>query len=325
VKQSLVVATVVVIVLVGVAAFYAGTYFSMGTSSTTTGTTGGVIQVVAAENFWGSLVSQLGGTKTNVVSVITDPNVDPHEYESNPQNAVAVANAQMIIENGIGYDDWMTKLIAASSFNPHQVVLNVASLLGVSEDDPDYGANASVMFSNEHFWYNPVFVNKTVNAMYKDLVGIDPSDTSYFQQNYKTLNASLYSYMKIEAQIKAQFAGTHVAATETIFLYMANATGLDVVTPFTFMKAVAEGNDPSAQDVATFQNQLQTQGYVKELVYNNQTVSPLTNSMYVLAQQHNIPIATISETLTPVGLTFQQWMTNELNGILNGLEQSQQA
>jgi zinc/manganese transport system substrate-binding protein len=257
------------------------------------------------------------------VSVITDPNVDPHEYESNPQNAVAVANAQMIIENGVGYDNWMTRLIAASSYNPNQVVLNVGNLLGVSVDDPDYGVNASVKFSNEHFWYNPVFVNKTVNAMYKDLVGIDPSDTSYFRQNYRTLNASLYSYMKIEAEIKAKFAGSHVAATETIFLFMSNATGLDVVTPFTFMKAVAEGNDPSAQDVATFQNQLQTQGYVKELVYNNQTVSPLTNSMYVLAQQNHIPIARISETLSPVGLTFQQWMTNELNGILNGLKQSQ--
>jgi len=323
-KPANAIAAVVVIVLVGVAAFYAGAYFSMGKSSTTTGTgTGGVIQVVAAENFWGSLVSQLGGTRTNVVSIITDPNVDPHEYESNPQNAVAVANAQLIIQNGVGYDDWMTKLIAANNFNPNQKILNVANLLGVSEDDPSYGANASVMFSNEHFWYNPVFVNKTVNAMYRDLVGIDPSDTPYFQQNYKTLNASLYSYMKIEAEIKARFAGTHVAATETIFLYMANATGLDVVTPFSFMKAVAEGNDPSPQDVATFQTQLQTQGYVKELVYNNQTVSPLTNSMYVLAQQHNIPIAKISETLAPVGLTFQQWMTTELNGILSGLEQSQ--
>jgi zinc/manganese transport system substrate-binding protein len=125
--------------------------------------------------------------------------------------------------------------------------------------------------------------------------------------------------MHLESQIKAKFGGTKVASTETIFVYMANATGLNVISPFEFMKAVAEGNDPSAQDVVTFQNILQ-QNQVKILVYNNQTVTQVTDSMKSLAQQQKIPIVPVTETLQPVNVTFQQWMTTELTNVQTALQ-----
>jgi len=264
-----------------------------------------VIQVVAAENFWGSLISQLGGARTQVLSIVTDPNADPHEYESNSQDAQAIASAPFVIVNGAGYDDWALKLIAASN-TPNQVVLNVADLLGKKEGD------------NPHFWYSPYYVNDTIKAMYQDLILIDPSDTAYFTQQYASLNVSLGVYNKRITEIKAHFAGTKVAATESIFVYLANATGLDLVSPPAFMNAVSEGNDPPAQSVAEFQ-QLLENGTVRAMVYNAQTVTPITESMKELASSNGIPIVAITETIQPSNVSFQVWMNAELISLQNAL------
>ena len=312
-KKLTAVAAVVVVILVG--AVFAGLYFTHLSQSTPTSqvsestqssvSSPAVISVVAGENFWGSLVSQLGGSRTQVLSIVTDPNADPHEYESNSQDAQAVATASFVIVNGAGYDDWALKLIAAAN-NPHQTVLNVAELLGKKEGD------------NPHFWYSPTYVNETVKAMYSDLISIDPADTAYFTQQYATLNASLGVYNARISEIRAQFAGTKVASTESIFVYLGNATGLDVVSPPAFMDAVAEGNDPPAQSVVEFQNLLQN-GNVSVLVYNAQTVNPLTQSMKALAASKGIPIVAVTETIQPPDVTFQVWMNAELIALQNAL------
>lgn len=269
---------------------------------------GGTIPVVAAENFWGSLVSQIGGSHVNVTSIVTNPNTDPHEYETNAADARAIANACLVIVNGAGYDTWALSEIAASNA-PHQTVLNVQLLLGQPVD------------ANPHFWYSPSIVNATVKAMYQDLVKIDPTHSSYYKQQYASLNSSLWtSYMKQELIIKQQFAGTPVASTESIFEYMANATGLKIITPPAFMEAVAEGNDPSAQDIATFENQLNGgNSTVRVLVYNEQTVTPLTQSLLALAAKNEIPYIRISETIQPPNYTFQAWMQGEVMELQNAL------
>ena len=265
------------------------------------------IQIVAAENFWGSLVSQLGGTHIQVLSVVSDPNADPHEYESNSADAQAIATANLIIVNGAGYDDWALKIISSSN-NPNQKVLNVADLLGKKSGD------------NPHFWYDPVYVNETVNKMYSDLVSIDPTNTAYYTQQYVNLNASLGQYNNRINEIKQQFHGTRVASTESIFVFIANATGLNLVSPPEFMEAVAEGNDPSAQSVVQFQQQLQGQGgNVTVLVYNEQTVTPLTQSIKALAAKEGIPIVGVTETIQPPDTSFQDWMNGELLSLQNAL------
>jgi len=265
------------------------------------------IQIVAAENFWGSLISQLGGTHVQVLSIVSDPNADPHEYESNTADAQAISNANFVIVNGAGYDDWALKIMAASN-NPNQKVLNVADLIGKKEGD------------NPHFWYSPVYVNETVNKMYSDLISIDPANTAYYTQQYASLNASLGQYNSRIDEIKQQFHGTRVAATESIFVYLANATGLDLVSPPEFMEAVAEGNDPPAQSVVQFQQQLQGQGgNVTVLVYNEQTVTPLTQSIKALASKENIPIVGVTETIQPPDVSFQDWMNGELLSLQNAL------
>jgi zinc/manganese transport system substrate-binding protein len=311
----------VVVLVVGLAAGFYLAHASGSTTSTTTSSPGSattpisttsasskVIQIVAAENFWGSLVSQLGGAHVNVTSIVTDPNTDPHDYEANPSDAESISNAQFVIVNGAEYDQWALNLISSANV-PNQLVLNVQQNLNLSET------------VNPHLWYSPYYVNYTIAAMYKDLVKIDPTDKAYFTTQYSSLNSSLWtSYMKQETLIKQQFSAAPVASTESIFVYMANATGLDVVSPAGFMEAVAEGNDPSAADVATMQNLMMGGNTtVRVLVYNQQTVTPLTQSIKALAAQYQIPVIGVTETIQPPNITFQAWMSGEVNSLENAL------
>ncbi|MCI4358305.1 MAG: zinc ABC transporter substrate-binding protein [Thermoplasmata archaeon] len=270
----------------------------------------GVIHVVAAENFWGSLASQLGGNHTSVLSIVTDPNADPHEYEANSTDATAISTAQFIIVNGVGYDNWALQLVAADG-QSNQVVLNVGTLNG-----PTVGGG--IVSGNPHMWYNPIYVNRTVQAIFSDLVSLQPGSMAYFQQQYADLNASLGVLYGEAAQIKAHFAGTEVAATEDIFVYLANYTNLNLVSPPQFMEAVAEGNDPPAQSVVQFQCQLEG-GQVKVLVYNQQTVTPITIQLKAIAAAHNVTIVGVTETIQPPGVDFQTWMDAEYLQLYNAL------
>lgn len=268
------------------------------------------IPVVAAENFWGSLVGQLGGNQTSVLSIVTDPNADPHEYEANTSDAQAIANAQFVIVNGVGYDDWALQLISAAA-TPGQVVLNVGSLNGVT-------VGGGIVSGNPHMWYNPTYVNRTVAAMYSDLVALRPSAAPIFQSNYEALNASLGALYARADEIRTQFAGTIVAATEDIFVYLANYTGLDLVSPPEFMEAVAEGNDPPSQSVVTFQCQLES-GRVHVLVYNQQTVTRITTNLKAIAAENNVTVVGVTETIQPPDTTFQTWMGGEYLTLQNAL------
>ncbi len=304
-KTSYVIIATVLVALI-VSGAFAGIYL-LNYATSSTASSNGVIRVVAAENFWGSLITQLGGTRVSVTSIVSDPNADPHEYESNAANAIAIANAQLVIINGAGYDTWAQQLIASSN-TPHQVVLNVQELIN------------QTVGANPHFWYSPTYVNETVKAMYQDLVSIDPSHALYYTQQFDALKASLAAYNGRIAEIKQQFGGVKVASTESIFAYLANATGLDLVSPPAFMEAVGEGNDPPAQSIVQF-DQLITNGTVKVLVYNEQTVTPLTQSTKALASQHNIPIVPVTETIQPPDVSFQVWMNAQLIILQNALNQ----
>jgi zinc/manganese transport system substrate-binding protein len=268
------------------------------------------IPVVAAENFWGSLVSQLGGNQTNVTSIVTDPNTDPHEYEASATVAQEISNAQFVIVNGVGYDQWAISILQADG-NSAQVVLNVGDRNGVS-------VNGGIVSGNPHMWYNPLYVNATVAAMYSDLVSIRPSATAYFQAQYAALNVSLGELYGQAAAIRDHFAGTVVASTESIFVYLANFTHLDLVSPPEFMEAVAEGNDPPPQSVVEFQCQLES-GHVRVLVFNAQTVTPVTDSMKSIAASNNVTVIGITETVQPPTYTFQQWMGAEYLQLYNAL------
>ena len=263
------------------------------------------LKVVAGENFWGSLASQLGGTKVTVTSIVSDPNADPHEYESNVSDAEAIAQANYVILNGAGYDSWGDKLLAASP-NSHRTVLTVATLLSKQEGD------------NPHFWYNPTYVYQVINQITADYITQDPANTSYYQQQHTLVENSLTPYRTRLTYIQTHFAGTKVAATEDIFAYLASYTKLDLISPPAFMQAVAEGNDPPAQSVVTFEQQLSNHE-PQVLVYNLQTATAVTTTIKEQAASQNIPVIGVTETIQPPTATFQEWMDGQLDALTNAL------
>ncbi|MFI5270852.1 MAG: metal ABC transporter solute-binding protein, Zn/Mn family [Candidatus Saccharimonadales bacterium] len=293
-QSPIIIIIVILLIIVGIANLHINSNSSSGR-----------IQVIAGENFWGSLVSQLGGSKVQVTSIVSDPNADPHEYESSSGNARSFANARFIVLNGAGYDSWANKLLSANP-NSNRTVLTVATLLGKKEGD------------NPHFWYSPSYVNKTIYQIEQDLIKIDPGDKGYFEKQYISLASSLDVYQNRINTIKQKYGGTKVAATEDIFAYLAEAAGLNLISPAAFTQAVAEGNDPPVDSIVQFQQQLQSNS-VKLLVYNEQTVTPLTNSIKQLAAQKNVPIVGVTETIQPPDTSFQVWMNAELIDLQNAL------
>jgi zinc/manganese transport system substrate-binding protein len=269
---------------------------------------GSSINVVAGENFWGSIAAQLGGTKVTVHSVVTDPNADPHEYESNTTDARAFADAALVVLNGAGYDDWGQKLLDANP-SSHRTVLNIAQLLGKKPGD------------NPHFWYQPDYVIAITDKITAEYKAINPTDAPYFDQQHAAFKSALQPYMDRIAQIKSKFAGVPIGSTESIFVYMASALGLNLISPPEFMNAIAEGTDPPAAAVATFHDQVNSKS-IKVLVYNVQASTSVTTNLKQIAQQKGIPLIGVSETLQPVGASFQDWQVSQLSKLQSALTSS---
>jgi zinc/manganese transport system substrate-binding protein len=270
---------------------------------------GGKLAVAAAENFWGSIAAQLGGGHVAVTSVVSDPNADPHEYQSSAATARAFASARYVILNGAGYDAWAQQILAANPVAGRRV-FTVAALLGKKEGD------------NPHFWYDPDDVTRVADRITGDYKALDPADAAAFTQlNAQFLTVTLKPYHDRLSTIKARFAGQKVGATESIFVYLSDYLGLDLISPPEFMQAVAEGNDPPAASVATFEQQVR-QKQITVLVYNVQTSTDVTNTIRQLADQQNIPIVGVSETLQPVDATFQEWQLAQLINLQNALNAS---
>jgi zinc/manganese transport system substrate-binding protein len=265
------------------------------------GSTSGTLQVIAGENFWGSIAAQLGGSHVSVTSIVTNPNTDPHEYESSSADARAFATAGYVIMNGAGYDDWGQKLLSA---NPSQSrkVFTVADLLSKKAGD------------NPHFWYNPDWVEKVADRITADYQALDAANAGYFSQQREAFRTTLTPYQDAIAHIRATSGGVPVGSTESIFVYMAQAVGVNLISPLEFMQAISEGNGPPAQSVALFQDQV-SHHQIKLLVYNTQTATPITDNLKQLAAQNNIPVVGISETIDPTTASFQDWQTKQLNSL----------
>ena len=268
---------------------------------------GGRIRIVAAENFWGSIAAQLAGAKGSAQSIIVNPAQDPHSYEPTAQDARTLAGAQLVIVNGVGYDPWAPRLLAANPV-PGRTVLTVGDLFGLKEGD------------NPHRWYDPQEVQAVANAIAASLEKLDAKDAAYFRSRRAAFETQgLASYHALIAQIRARYAGVPVGASESIFAMQAPALGLDLITPPSFMKAISEGTEVTPQDTATAERQL-TSHQLKVWVYNSQNVTPEIQRLTALAHRQHIPVATVTETLSPVTDDFEQWQVAQLQGIEAALQ-----
>ncbi|MGZ4181746.1 MAG: metal ABC transporter solute-binding protein, Zn/Mn family [Solirubrobacteraceae bacterium] len=269
----------------------------------------GTVRVVAAENFWGSIASQLGGDRATVHSIITNPNEDPHSYEPTASDARQLAASRLALVNGIGYDPWVQKLLAADG-GSGRITLDVGDLLGLKEGD------------NPHRWYDPANVDAIANTITADLKKLDPGHASYYEQRRAEFeNRRLASYHRLIADIRAKYGGTAVGASESIFALLAPALGLNLTTPSTFLKSISEGTEVSAQDTLTVQRQLSNHE-VKVWIYNSQNATPEIQRLNALARSKHIPIATITETLSPANASFEQWQVAQLQRIAQALHQA---
>lgn len=263
------------------------------------------VQVLAAENFWGNIAQQLGGSHVHVTSIITDPTTDPHQYESSARDAAAVASADVVVVNGLGYDDFIAKLLDASKNNKRQV-LTVAQILNAPEG------------ANQHLWYDIPRVPEVASRLVASLAAKDPAHKSDYMRNLAAFNKSLQPLLDSIDSIKQRYPGAPVAYTEPVPGYLLQAAGLAVKTPEGFAKSIEDGDDPGPADT-TAMDELVANRQIKVLLYNAQATSPVTEHVKDLAKQAGVPVVGVTETLPPNQPTYQAWQLDQLQQLEQAL------
>jgi zinc/manganese transport system substrate-binding protein len=266
------------------------------------------VTVVAAENFWGNIASQLGGSAVSVTSLITNPNADPHLFETDAADAAKLAQARVVIENGANYDTWMHSLLSADSGHP--TIVTAAGVLHITGSDP-----------NPHLWYDIPAVPKVATAIAAALTKADPAHAAKFRANLARFDASLQPLDATLATIRQRYAHAPVAYTERVPGYALAVADLDVKTPSGFARAVEDGTDPGPADTLAMQ-QLLTGHRIDALLYNVQTVTPVTTQIRALGKKNGIPIVGVSETMPSGAADYQQWQQAQLTALLQALGKS---
>jgi len=257
------------------------------------------ITAIGVENQYADVVAQIGGKYAQVSAIVTDPNTDPHSFEASPEIASQMAAAELVVENGLGYDSWADGMLAAAP-NPARQVINVQALLGLPDSTP-----------NPHLWYGPATMPAVAKAVAAGLAALQPANAAYFQANAAAFETSLKPWFAAIAAFKAAFPATPVAVTEPVGDALLNALGANILTPFSLQAAIMNGTDPAPQDVTT-QEALFTSHAVKVFVYNEQVTDPLTESFLSLARQNGIPVVGVYETMPAPGYSYQSWMLAEV-------------
>ncbi|WP_186250838.1 metal ABC transporter solute-binding protein [Burkholderia gladioli] len=257
------------------------------------------LQVVAAENFYGDVIKQIGGANVSVTSILSNPDQDPHLFEASPKTARALQHANLVVYNGADYDPWMGKLLAASK-NATRKTIVVADLVGKKPGD------------NPHLWYDPATMPAAALAISAALGAADPSHKADYDANLAGFLASLKPIDAKVAALRAQYKGVPVTATEPVFGYMSDAIGLEMRN-LRFQLATMNDTEASATDIAAFENDLRKR-QVKVLIYNSQAEEPMTKRMLKIAKDASVPTVSVTET-QPAGKTFQQWMLAQLDAL----------
>jgi zinc/manganese transport system substrate-binding protein len=265
----------------------------------------GPMRVVAAENFYGDLARLVGGQSVTVTSVLANPDADPHLFEPGSRTGLAVAQASVVIQNGVGYDDWMGKLLAAAPSSRRKVV-TIADALHVVGSNP-----------NPHLWYDTPALPTVVTAMGDAFQAADPEHAAAYREGMQRTIASLQPLENAVQQMRQQHAGASVAYTERVPGLLLSAAGLRVRTPATFARSIEDGTDPSPSDVAAMESLLR-QRSVKVLLYNEQATSAITVRLRTLARLSGVPVVAVTETVPP-GVSFLDWQLAQVRALAAAL------
>jgi zinc/manganese transport system substrate-binding protein len=274
-------------------------------SSSSAGTSasgGDAIVAVGAENEYANVIAQVGGKYVQVSAIMSNPNTDPHTFEASASVAREVSAAQLVVQNGVGYDTFMNTIESAAPNSARKVIV-VQDLLGLPDSTP-----------NPHLWYKPTTMPAVANAVAADLAALRPADAAFFKANAASFIGSLAAWNQAIAAFKADYPGTPVATTEPVADYMLQAVGADNLTPWALQADIMNGTDPSAQDVAA-QRSLFTEHKVKVFLYNQQVTDSLTESFISLAHANGIPVVGVYETMPVPGYGYQSWMLAEVQDL----------
>lgn len=261
------------------------------------------LTIVAAENFYGDLARQIGGSNVTVTSILANPDDDPHLFETSPSTARTIADAKIIIYNGADYDPWMDKLLSASTSKDRTTII-AADLIGKKSGD------------NPHLWYDPATLPAIAKTLTADLSKRDPANAAHYEANLKAFQTSLEAIDKEIADVKKTYAGTEVTATEPVFGYMAEALGLKMLN-YDFQVALMNDAEPSATQVAAFENSLKD-GSAKILFYNSQVTDEATTRLLDIAKQNKVTVIGVTET-EPAGQTIQTWFGGQIDAVQKAL------
>jgi len=267
------------------------------------------IAVVASTDVWGDLAATIGGDEVSVTSIIDDPDRDPHEYEADAQNQLALSKAAVVIENGGGYDDFVDTMLSAAG-NPDAVVINAVDVSGKEAAGGEL---------NEHVWYDFPTVERVIDRIEAAYAQLAPAAATTFQTNADALKSQIDALIQREADLKATYAGDGVSITEPVPLYLLDAIGLDNRTPEEFSEAI-EADTDVAPAVLQATLALYSGRQVRLLAYNEQTTGPQTEAVLDAAKSNGIPVVPVTETL-PSGKSYVTWMTDNLDAIAAALAQ----
>lgn len=273
-----------------------------GCSATAASGSNGKIQAVAAENQYGSVVSQLGGKYVQTTSILDNPNTDPHTFEASASVARTISQAGLIVQNGLGYDAFMSKLEAADG-SSSQVVISAQKVLGLPDST-----------RNPHLWYSPKTMPAVAKSITAALARLQPAHRAYFEANLARFEKSLAGWTDALAAFKAAHPNVSVATTEPVADYLLTAAGIDNRTPWALQAAIMNDTDPAPQDVAT-QNALLSKNRVEVFVYNEQVTDSITTNYLKVAAAHKIPVVGVYETMPSDGYTYQTWMEAEVKAL----------
>lgn len=262
------------------------------------------IEAIGVESQYADVISQIAGPYARVRAIMTNPNTNPHAFGASPQIAQAIASASLVVENGLGYDPWVDRILAAAP-DRRRKVINVQHLLGLPAT------------ANPHLWYAPRTMPAVAAAVAAALSSLRPQQTAYFQARLRRFDASLAPFRKALATFKRRFGATAVAVTGPVANDLLAAAGCAILTPSALQTAIMNGTDPAPQDVAA-QEALLRRRRVKVLVYNRQVTNPLTASFLDLARRNDIPVVAVYETM-PAGHHYQTWMLGTLGEIERAL------
>ena len=254
------------------------------------------VHIVAAENFYGDLAQQIGGEHVAVTSILSNPDDDPHLFESSASTARALSGADIVIYNGADYDPWMNKLLSASTA-PDRTTIVAADLIGAKSGD------------NPHLWYNPKTLPAIASALAASLEKRDPANAAEYKANLARFDSAFDAILKKVDAVKAEFAGTKVTATEPVFGYMAEAMGFDMLN-YGFQVAMMNDTEPSPKQVAEFEDSLKS-GEARILFYNSQVTDDTTTRLLNLAKASNVKVIGVTET-EPRGKTIETWFSGQI-------------